>query len=75
MLGFVPRPALRHAARREVLGPDRLPYPVISTDTDRRGRPVARAGIDPDRIWDTLEQDLPPLVATLENILASLGSS
>jgi uncharacterized protein with HEPN domain len=48
---------------------------VISTDTDRRGRPVARAGIDPDRIWDTLEQDLPPLVATLENILASLGSS
>ena len=30
--------------------------------------------IDPDRLWDTLEQDLPPLVATLENILARSGS-
>ncbi|MGH8585713.1 MAG: HepT-like ribonuclease domain-containing protein [Gammaproteobacteria bacterium] len=25
--------------------------------------------IDADRVWDTLEQDLPPLVATLEKIL------
>ncbi|HEY4723641.1 MAG TPA: HepT-like ribonuclease domain-containing protein [Anaerolineales bacterium] len=27
--------------------------------------------IDPDRVWDTVKDDLPPLVAELEKIIAS----
>ena len=61
------------------IGPDtKNRYPEIpwADIVGMRNRLVhAYFDIDPDRVWDTLEQDLPPLVATLENILARSGSS
>jgi uncharacterized protein with HEPN domain len=32
-------------------------------------------GIDPDRVWDTVKDDLPPLIAALEKIVAPRGRS
>jgi uncharacterized protein with HEPN domain len=61
------------------IGPDtKNRYPEIpwADIVGMRNRLVhAYFDIDPDRVWDTLEQDLPPLVATLEKILARSGSS
>ncbi|MGH8480032.1 MAG: HepT-like ribonuclease domain-containing protein [Gammaproteobacteria bacterium] len=61
------------------IGPDtKSCYPEIpwADIVGMRNRLVhAYFDIDPDRVWDTLEQDLPPLVDTLEKILAGSESS
>jgi len=32
-------------------------------------------GIDPDRVWDTVKDDLPPLIAVLKKIVTPKGRS